>query len=83
MRIASGGVQHETNTFSSTPTTLADFIRDSECGPELAGGDVIVRRYRGTGSVHGGYIAGAEAVGAELLPLLSARSLRDLNLRES
>lgn len=74
MRIASGGVQHETNTFASTPTTLADFVRDSECGPELAGYDVILERYRGTGCIHGGYIAGAEALGIELLPLLSARA---------
>jgi microcystin degradation protein MlrC len=74
MRIASGGVQHETNTFATTPTTLSDFVRDSECGPELSGGDVIFDRYRGTGCIHGGYIAGADAVGAELLPLLSARA---------
>jgi len=74
MRIASGGVQHETNTFATTPTTLADFIRDSECGPELSGGDAIVSRYRGTGCIHGGYIAGAKALGAQLLPLLSAKA---------
>ena len=74
MRIASGGVQHETNTFSNTPTTLADFVRDSNCGPELAGGDVIFRRLSGTGSIHGGYIAGAEALGIELVPLLSAKA---------
>jgi len=74
MRIASGGVQHETNTFASTPTTLVDFVRDSECGPELAGYDVIFDRYRGTGCIHGGYIAGADALGIELLPLLSARA---------
>ncbi|MDA1053768.1 MAG: M81 family metallopeptidase [Planctomycetota bacterium] len=74
MRIASGGVQHETNTFAATPTTLADFVRDSDCGPALSGGQVIFDRYRDTGSIHGGYIAGAEAVGAELLPLLSARA---------
>lgn len=74
MRIASGGVQHETNTFSNTPTTLADFVRDSNCGPELAGGDVIFRRLTGTGSIHGGYIAGAESLGIELVPLLSAKA---------
>ena len=74
MRIASGGVQHETNTFAATPTTLADFVRDSDCGPELSGGEVIFDRFRNTGSIHGGYIAGAEAIGAELLPLLSARA---------
>ncbi len=74
MRIASGGVQHETNTFAVTRTRLADFVRDSQCGPELAGNEVILERYRGTGCVHGGYIAGAESLGIELLPLLSARA---------
>ena len=74
MKIASGGVQHETNTFSDTPTTLADFIQDSNCGPELSGGDVIFDRFRGTGSIHGGYIAGADEAGFELIPLLSARA---------
>ena len=74
MRIASGGIQHETNTFSTIPTTLSDFVRDSQCGPQLAGGETIRQRYRGTGCIHGGYIAGAEAAGVELLPLLSARA---------
>lgn len=74
MRIASGGVQHETNTFSKTPTMLADFVRDSQCGAELSGGDVLRERYRGTGCIHGGYIDGAESLGVELLPLLSARA---------
>jgi microcystin degradation protein MlrC len=74
MRIVSGGVQHETNTFSKTPTTLADFVRDSNCGETLAGGDTIFDRFRGTGSIHGGYISGAEAAGFELVPLLCARA---------
>ena len=74
MRIASGGVQHETNTFSNTPTTLEDFIRDSQCGPELAGGQTIVDRYADTGCIHGGYIAGAQDEGYQLLPLLSAKA---------
>ena len=72
MRLASGGVQHETNTFSTTPTTLADFIRYSQLGPQLNGGNAIVERYAGTGSIHGGYIDGAQAAGIELLPLLTA-----------
>ena len=63
MRIASGGVQHETNTFATTPAMLEDFVRDSDCGPDLGGGEVIFERFRGTGSIHGGYIAGAEAAG--------------------
>ena len=39
MKIVSGGIQHETNTFATVPTTLADFQRDSDCGDELVGGD--------------------------------------------
>lgn len=74
MRIASGGVQHETNTFATSPTTLEHFIIDSNCGPELAGGEIIFDRYRGTAAIHGGYIAGAEAAGVELVPLLCARA---------
>lgn len=74
MRIASGGVQHETNTYALTPTTLADFVRDSNCGAELSGGEVIFDRFRNTGTIHGGYIAGAEAAGVDLLPLLCARA---------
>ena len=74
MRIVSGGVQHETNTFSKIPTTLADFVRDSNCGESLAGGETIFDRFRGTGSIHGGYISGAEAAGFELVPLLCARA---------
>ena len=42
MRIASGGIQHETNTFSTTPTKLEDFIRDSECGSTLEGGETLL-----------------------------------------
>lgn len=74
MRIACGGIQHETNTFSTTTTTLADFIRDSECGPELDGGPVLVQRYAGTGSIHGGYLDEARRSGVDLYPLLSARA---------
>lgn len=74
MRIASGGVQHETNTFSATPTKLEDFVRDSNCGPDLAGGDTVFDRFTGTGSIHGGYIAGAASIGVELIPLLCAKA---------
>ncbi len=74
MRIASGGVQHESNTFSKIPTTLSDFQRDSGCGEEFQGGDVIFDRYRGTGTIHGGYIDAAESAGVELLPLICAKA---------
>ena len=74
MKIASGGIQHETNTFAVTPTTIGDFVRDSNCGPDLAGGDIIFQRYRNTAAIHGGYIAGAEACGIELVPVMCVRA---------
>ncbi len=72
VRIASGGVQHETNTFAATPTTLADFVRDSGGDSQFAGGRAILNRYRSTGTVHGGIIDAAQAADVELLPLLCA-----------
>ncbi len=74
MRIVSGGIQHETNTFSHQPTALADFERDSGCGPDFSGGDAIFRRYRNTGTIHGGYIDAADVLGFELCPLICARA---------
>jgi len=74
VRIASGGVQHETNTFASTPTTLADFERDTGCGPDFAGGAAIFDQFRNTGTIHGGYIDAAESEGIELIPLLCTRA---------
>ena len=74
MRIACGGIQHETNTFSHVPTTVADFARDSAAGDDFAFGNAIASLYRGTGTIQGGLIDEAEARGIELLPLLSARA---------
>ena len=74
MRIISGGIQHETNTFAEGTTTLAEFIRDSHCGDQLAGHDTVVERYQGTGTIHGGYLAAAEAAGFTLVPVLNTRA---------
>lgn len=74
MKFISGGIQHETNTFSNTPTQLEDFIRDSHCGPELEGGSALVGRMAGTGTIHGGYLAETQRRGIELVPLLSLRA---------
>lgn len=74
MKLLAAGIQHETNTFAITPTTLADFERDSGCGPEFAGGERVFELYRGTGTIHGGYIEAAEKLGVELVPLLTARA---------
>ena len=74
MRIACGGIQHETNTFANQPTTLEDFQRDSNCGPEFSDGDVIEGLYRGTGTIQGGFLQGAHDEGLELLSLFSAHA---------
>jgi microcystin degradation protein MlrC len=74
MRIISGGIQHETNTFATGLTTTEDFIRDSHLGDDLTGGKAIVVRYTDTETIHGGYLAGAEQAGFELVPVLNARA---------
>ena len=74
MRIACGGIQHETNTFSHVPTTLADFERDSQCGPEFDFGERLFELYRGTGTIHGGLMEVADESAVELLPLLNVRA---------
>ncbi len=66
MRIAIGGISHETSTFAPTPTTLRDF----ETGLGLYRGSEIVPHFRGTNNCTGGFIAGAERHGYELVPLL-------------
>lgn len=74
MRILSGGLQHETNTFSITPTTIADFQRDSHFGDELGDAFQIRQRFQGTNTIHGGYLQAADDLGAELVPVLNLRA---------
>jgi microcystin degradation protein MlrC len=60
-------LSHETNTFSNVPTDRGQFeARD------LCYGGEIVERYRGTGTCLGGMIAGAERLGATLVPSVAA-----------
>lgn len=66
MRIATGGISHETSTFAPTPTTIREF----ESGIGMFRGDAIITRFRGTNNCTGGFITGAERHGFELLPLL-------------
>ena len=75
MRIASGGIRHETNTFSVTPTTLADYVSASGCGPDIDGGEAVFNRYANTNTIHGGYIDGAKSSGFELIPVLEAYAI--------
>jgi microcystin degradation protein MlrC len=66
MRIAIGGISHETSTFIDTPTTLADF----EQGFGLYRGQEVVERFRGANTCTGGFLDGAARHGFEAVPLL-------------
>src|SRR5579863_4878866 len=66
MRIAIGGISHETSTFAKTPTTLADFADGFGCYR----GTEILDRFRGANICTGGFIDGAKKHGFELIPLL-------------
>tara|TARA_R110000850_G_scaffold205605_9_gene331820 strand:+ start:56093 stop:57595 length:1503 start_codon:yes stop_codon:yes gene_type:complete len=66
MRIATGGVLHETSTYSSLPTTLDDFINDRG----LFRGQEIMETFPGANVCIGGFIDGAKKHGFELIPLL-------------
>jgi len=67
MRIATGGISHETNTFADTLTTLEDFERRV---PGVLRGPGVIEGLRGTGSCTGAFIAASEKLGFELAPLL-------------
>lgn len=66
MRIAVGGISHETSSFAVSKTTLADFAS----GFGLFRGDEIVKRFQGTNICTGGFLDGAAKHGFEIVPLL-------------
>jgi microcystin degradation protein MlrC len=66
LRFAAAQLSHETNVFSAVRTDTAAFEAST-----LLRGDGIVPAERGTNSAFGGFIAGAERLGFELLPILS------------
>ena len=62
MRIAIGGIMHESNTFSSVPTTLADF--------SVQRGAEILTEWGQSQHEMGGFIEGASRFGFEIYPTL-------------
>lgn len=66
MRIAIGGISHETSTFVKTPTRLADF----ESGFGLFRGQQIIDRFTGANICTAGFIDGGRKHGFEVVPLL-------------
>jgi microcystin degradation protein MlrC len=69
MKIAIGQIAHETNTFSSVPTTTESFERW-----ELDYGDAIFETHRNVEDYLGGMIDRANEKGIQLTPLISAFS---------
>ena len=68
MRIAIGGILHETSTCVSTRTTLRDFEYDRG----IIRGNDMLDRFRAANVCTGGFIQGAEKHGFEPVPLLRA-----------
>lgn len=66
MRIAIGGILHETATFIRTPTRLCDF----EQGFGLYRGAEILRRFERANMCIGGFVQAAERLKFEPVPLL-------------
>lgn len=66
MRIAIGGISHETSTFVKKPTRLADFAS----GFGLFRGQEIIDRFIDANICAGGFIDGAKRHGFEVVPLL-------------
>ena len=71
MRIATGAICHETNTFTPVATTWESW-RDRRFG--YITGDAIFDKFRGTNSAIGGFMAGAETHGFELIPTIFANA---------
>jgi microcystin degradation protein MlrC len=69
MRILTACIGHETNSFATTPTTLEEFRLGSRA-PDFGGGEPVLRQFRHTRTIHGGYIDGAERHGLTLEPLV-------------
>lgn len=73
-RIAVGGVQHETNTFAPTPTTLADFDTHGSSLPVLRGDQILTAFEPGAGGSIAGIVAALRAAPVDIAPLLWAEA---------
>ena len=66
MRIATGGINHESNTFSTIPTTWESFADNNG----LSEGQAIFERFAETNTITCGFMEGCSEYGYELLPLI-------------
>ncbi|MGB7156935.1 MAG: M81 family metallopeptidase [Tepidisphaeraceae bacterium] len=69
MRIGIIALQHESNTFLTTPTTLEDFQRGT-----LASGDEILHHFAAAHHEVGGFIQGVKDANLQLVPIFAARA---------
>jgi microcystin degradation protein MlrC len=67
MRVAVGGIYHESNTFCSQPMTLERFAES-----QLHYGAEVLQYWRGTCSEMSGFLEGAVQYGFEIVPTLMA-----------
>ena len=65
MRVATGGLSHESSTFTPVPTTIESYRERF-----LLEGDDILRTFAGTNTPIGGFVEGASVHGFELIPTL-------------
>ena len=76
MRIATGTILHETNTFCAHPTTLDNFRYDSYPPRTIETGYLgrkdFFEEFTGTKSVAGGFIDASRSLGFELIPTIWA-----------
>lgn len=68
LRIAVGGVQHETNTFATTRAGFAEFVA-ADAWPGLTRGPALIDAVRGINLPIAGFIEEAQRAGHELRPL--------------
>jgi microcystin degradation protein MlrC len=69
MRVGILSIQHESNTFVDTPTTLQDFARDV-----LARGEEVRRVFQEAHHELGGFFQGLSEANLEAVPLFAARA---------
>ena len=69
MRIAIGGISHETNTFSPLKTDLALFERRG-----VHSSEALLPAFAGTKTILGGFIDGARSEGFEAVPTMLAEA---------
>lgn len=71
-RIAAFGIHHETNSFSSRPTTLESFGSSGLQREGIQRGSRINEMHGGAKTVFSGFIESADRLGFELVPILFA-----------